>query len=137
MTGVQTCALPILAIAAQCVGAMRFVLDLLTAHLQAPDRSGQARGGKEGVRLRYADLRIKAYAARSMVYRTARLADSGANDDTESFADSSDNCIAVSDAVADAVSNADTFACGRTDSVASTDSNAGTVPHRAFLSRGA
>ena len=65
------------------------------------------------------------------------LADSGANDDTESFADSSDNCIAVSDAVADAVSNADTFACGRTDSVASTDSNAGTVPHRAFLSRGA
>ena len=44
---------------------------------------------------------------------------------------------AISDAVADAVSNADTFACGRTDSVASTDSNAGTVPHRAFLSRGA
>ncbi|NIP16193.1 MAG: hypothetical protein GWM88_16240 [Pseudomonadales bacterium] len=68
-----------LAIAAQCVGAMRFVLDLLTTHLKAPDRSGSARGNKEGVRLRYADLRIKAYAARSMLYRTARLADSGAN----------------------------------------------------------
>ncbi len=29
--------------------------------------------------MRYAELRIQAYAARSMLYRTARLADSGEN----------------------------------------------------------
>jgi alkylation response protein AidB-like acyl-CoA dehydrogenase len=68
-----------LLIAAQCVGLMRWTLDYLTAHLQAPDRSGRPRGDKEGVRLRYADLRIAAFAARSMLYRTARLADAGEN----------------------------------------------------------
>jgi acyl-CoA dehydrogenase len=68
-----------LLIAAHCVGLMRWTLDYLTAHLKAPDRSGRPRGDKEGVRLRYADLRIHTFAARSMLYRTARLADSGAN----------------------------------------------------------
>lgn len=68
-----------LAIAAGCVGTMRWVLEHLTAHLSRPDRSGKARGDKEGVRLRYADARIRAFAARSMVYRTARLADAGEN----------------------------------------------------------
>jgi alkylation response protein AidB-like acyl-CoA dehydrogenase len=68
-----------LAIAAHCVGIMRWVLDHLTEHLGQTDRSGRPRGSKEGVRLRYADLRIQAFAARSMVYRTARLADAGEN----------------------------------------------------------
>ncbi len=68
-----------LSIAARCVGTMRWVLAYLTDHLQQPDRSGKARGNKEGVRLRYADLQIRAFAARSMVYRTARLADAGEN----------------------------------------------------------
>lgn len=68
-----------LAIAAQCVGLMRWVIDHVTAHLAVPDRSGKPRGDKEGVRLRYADLRIQAFAARSMVYRAARLADAGEN----------------------------------------------------------
>jgi len=68
-----------LAIAARCVGTMRWVLDYLTEHLEKPDRSGRPRGAKEGVRMRYADLRIKTFAARSMLYRTARLADTGAN----------------------------------------------------------
>jgi alkylation response protein AidB-like acyl-CoA dehydrogenase len=36
-------------------------------------------GVREGVRLRYADLRIRAFAARSMVYRTARMAAAGEN----------------------------------------------------------
>lgn len=75
-----------LAIAAHCVGTMRWVLDYLTAHLTQPDRNGRPRGEKEGVRLRYADLRIRAFAARSMVYRTARLADAGANMVNESIA---------------------------------------------------
>ena len=61
------------------VGLMRWVLDFVTAHLEAPHRSGAPLGAREGVRLRYADLRIRAYAARSMVYRTARLADAGEN----------------------------------------------------------
>jgi len=68
-----------LAIAAGAVGQMRWVLDLLTDHLSAEHASGEPLGNREGVRLRYADLRIKAYAARSMLYRTARLAERGAN----------------------------------------------------------
>ncbi len=68
-----------LAIAAGCVGTMRWVLAYLEEHLAQPDRSGAARGAKEGIRLRYADLRIQAFAARSMLYRSARLADSGEN----------------------------------------------------------
>lgn len=66
-----------LAIAAHCVGTMRWVLDYLTTHLTGTDRSGAPRGAKEGVRLRYADARIDALAARSLVYRVARLVDSG------------------------------------------------------------
>jgi alkylation response protein AidB-like acyl-CoA dehydrogenase len=68
-----------LAIAANCVGTLRWVLGYVTEHLGQPDRSGQPRGAKEGVRLRYADARIRGFAARSMVYRTARLADAGEN----------------------------------------------------------
>ena len=67
------------AFAAESVGLMRWVLDFVTAHLEAPHRSGAPLGAREGVRLRYAELRIKAYAARSMLYRTARLADAGEN----------------------------------------------------------
>ena len=68
-----------LAIAANCVGTMRWVLSFLEAHLRGNDRTGAPRGAKEGVRLRYADLRIGTFAARSMLYRTARMADAGSN----------------------------------------------------------
>ncbi|MFV2090011.1 MAG: acyl-CoA dehydrogenase family protein [Pseudomonadales bacterium] len=68
-----------LAFAASCVGTMRWVDGFLIDHLKQNDRSGQPRGNKEGVRLRYAEARIQCYAARSMVYRTARLADAGEN----------------------------------------------------------
>lgn len=68
-----------LVFAAQSVGLMQWVIDRTTAHLEAPHRSGEPLGAKEGVRLRYADMRIKAYAARSMLYRTARLAETGVN----------------------------------------------------------
>lgn len=68
-----------LVFAAQSVGLMRWVIEQTTKHLQAPHRSGEPLGNKEGVRLRYADMRIKAYAARSMLYRTARIAESGDN----------------------------------------------------------
>ena len=68
-----------LVFAAQSVGLMQWVIEQTTTHLQAPHRSGEPLGNKEGVRLRYADMRIKAYAARSMLYRTARLAEAGEN----------------------------------------------------------
>ena len=42
-------------------------------------RHGEPLATREGVRLRYGDLRIRAYAARSTVYRTARLLDAGHN----------------------------------------------------------
>lgn len=65
--------------AAESVGLARWTIDFTTRHIQAPHRSGTPLGSREGVRLRYADMRIRAYAARSMVYRTARLGDAGEN----------------------------------------------------------
>ena len=61
-------------------------MELLKNHLQSKDKSGTARGNKEVVRWQYANLRIKAYALRSMLYRTARLADSGENIVNEAMA---------------------------------------------------
>lgn len=75
-----------LAFAATSVGTLRWVDGYLIDHLRQPDRSGRPRGDKEGVRLRYSDLRLRAYAARSMVYRTARLADAGDNVINEAIA---------------------------------------------------
>lgn len=65
--------------AAQACGYLIWVMDLLRSHLQSPDKDGAPRGNKDVVRWHYADLRIKAFAARSMLYRTARLADAGEN----------------------------------------------------------
>lgn len=66
-----------LALSAQACGLMQWTLALLTDHLRAPHRSGAPLGEREGVRLRYADLRIDAFAARSLLYRTARIAEAG------------------------------------------------------------
>ena len=68
-----------LAIAAEAVGLARWAIEFTTQHLKAPHHSGESLGAREGVRLRYADLRIRTYAARSMLYRTARLGVGGAN----------------------------------------------------------
>ena len=72
--------------AAQASGYMLWVLNLLKEHLTAPDNSGEARGNKDVVRWQYANLRIKAFAARSMLYRTARLADQDENIVNEAMA---------------------------------------------------
>ncbi len=66
-----------LAMATQATGTSMWVVDYVTGHLRAPHRSGSPLGEREGVRLRYAEMRIDTYAARSMLYRTARLAESG------------------------------------------------------------
>lgn len=72
--------------AANACGYMIWVLNMLNEHLLAKDKSGTPRGDKDVVRWHYANLRIKAYAARSMLYRTARLADSGENFVNEAMA---------------------------------------------------
>jgi acyl-CoA dehydrogenase len=75
-----------MAIAADCVGRSRYVLEYLAEHLRQPHRSGDTLGSGERVRMRYGWLRIQAYAARSMLYRTARLLDAGENAVNEAMA---------------------------------------------------
>lgn len=73
-------------VAAEACGLMACALQHLERHLRAPHRSGEPLGAREGVRLRFADARIEAFAARSMLYRTARIADSGENSINEGIA---------------------------------------------------
>jgi acyl-CoA dehydrogenase len=68
-----------LTIAAYAVGLARWAIGYTHAHLQSPHHSGEPLGAREGVRLRFAELRIRTFAARSMVYRTARMAEAGIN----------------------------------------------------------
>ena len=75
-----------LMVSAQATGICMWVLDFVEQHLLAPHRSGTPLGEREGVRLRYADMRIDTYAARSALYRTARLADAGENIVNETIA---------------------------------------------------
>ncbi len=63
--------------AATACGIALWTVDYVTRHVTAGHRSGQRLGDREGVRLRYADMRIDTYAARAMLYRTARLVDAG------------------------------------------------------------
>ena len=64
-----------LAIAATAVGLTGFVVDHVEAYLRAPHRSGAPLGDSERHRLRFGEMRIQAYGARSALYRTARLVD--------------------------------------------------------------
>lgn len=64
-------------IAASACGLAQWSVHYVANHITAAHPSGQRLGDREGVRLRYSDLQIETYAARSMLYRTARLADSG------------------------------------------------------------
>lgn len=68
-----------LAIAARAVGLSRWTIEFTRVHLKSPHHSGAILADREGVRLRYAEMRIRTFAARSMVYRTARLGESGVN----------------------------------------------------------
>ena len=64
-------------VSAQATGMCLWALDYIEQHLQAPHRSGNPLSDREGVRLRYADMRIETFMARSGLYRTARLLDAG------------------------------------------------------------
>jgi acyl-CoA dehydrogenase len=63
--------------AATACGLAMWAVEFVAEHITAPHRHGGRLGDREGVRLRYADLRIETYAARAMLYRTARLAEAG------------------------------------------------------------
>tara|TARA_B100000686_G_scaffold60500_1_gene65139 strand:- start:11936 stop:13036 length:1101 start_codon:yes stop_codon:yes gene_type:complete len=65
--------------AATAVGLALYALDLVTSHLKKPHRSGGTLSDFEGVRLRYADMRINSFAARSVLYRVGRLLESDDN----------------------------------------------------------
>lgn len=73
-------------VAAEATGVCLWTLNFVEQHLKAPHRSGTPLGDKEGVRLRYADMRIQTYAARSTLYRAARFVDSGENAVNETIA---------------------------------------------------
>ena len=73
-------------VAAQATGMCLWVLSFVEQHLRAPHRSGTPLGNKEGVRLRYADMRIKTFVARSALYRAARIVDSDQNSVNEVIA---------------------------------------------------
>ena len=73
------------AVAADCVGSCAWVIDQVARELQRPRRNGPS-GQHERTRLRFGEMRILAYAARSAVYRTARLADAGHDVVNESIA---------------------------------------------------
>jgi alkylation response protein AidB-like acyl-CoA dehydrogenase len=72
-----------LSLSAVACGVMQWATEYVGEYIQAPHRSGTPLGKREGVRLRYADMRIETYAARSMLYRTARIVESDANDVNE------------------------------------------------------
>jgi alkylation response protein AidB-like acyl-CoA dehydrogenase len=73
------------AVAADCIGTSAWLLELVASDLRR-QRRGSSKGEFERVRVRFGEMRISAYAARSMVYRTARLADAGENVVNESIA---------------------------------------------------
>ena len=75
-----------LMVAAQAMGMCLWTLEYVEAHLKSPHRSGAPLGDREGVRLRYANMRIETYVARSALYRTARLVESGENSVNEVIA---------------------------------------------------
>jgi len=75
-----------LMVSAEAMGICLWVLDFVEQHLKAPHRSGTPLADKEVVRLRFADMRIQTYAARSVLYRAARMVDSGTNAVNETIA---------------------------------------------------
>ncbi|MBV1877910.1 MAG: acyl-CoA/acyl-ACP dehydrogenase [Pseudomonadales bacterium] len=75
-----------LMVAAQATGICQWVLQYIEDYLQAPHRSGTPLGDREGIRLRFADMRIETYVARSALYRTARLAETAENIVNETIA---------------------------------------------------
>ena len=69
-----------MAVAAQASGIAQWSVGFAEDHITSAHRTGQRLADREGVRLRYAEMRISAFAMRSMLYRTARLVEEGGDD---------------------------------------------------------
>ncbi|MCA9829570.1 MAG: acyl-CoA dehydrogenase [Dehalococcoidia bacterium] len=92
-----------LELSATSCGIAMWTTEFVTAHVTATHPSGNRLGDREGVRLRYSDLRIETYAARAMLYRTARMVESGADAMNEIMATKVFTCEAVNRIVDTAV----------------------------------
>ncbi len=66
-----------LQIAAQASGTAMWAVDYTRRHISQPHRSGTPLGDREQVRAIFAQMVIDCYSIRSILYRTARLADAG------------------------------------------------------------
>jgi alkylation response protein AidB-like acyl-CoA dehydrogenase len=64
-------------VAAEATGLCMWTIEYVTKHIKGPHRSGTPLADKEGVRLRLSEMCVNTYAARSMLYRTARLLEKG------------------------------------------------------------
>jgi len=69
-----------MSVAAQASGIAQWAVNFTEDHITSAHRTGQRLADREGVRLRYADMRIGAYAMRAMLYRTARLVEAGGDE---------------------------------------------------------
>ena len=72
------------AVAADCAGSSAWIVSLVAADLLRQGRRGR-KADSERMRLRYGEMRVAVYAARSVVYRTARLFDAGQDAVNESI----------------------------------------------------
>ncbi len=70
-----------LGMAAQASGLAIWTTNYVEQHITAPHRSGVRLGDREGVRMHFAEMRIGTYAARAMLYRTARLVEAAERED--------------------------------------------------------
>lgn len=68
-----------LELAATATGMSAYAANLTNERLKSPHRFGGSLGDFEGVRLRYGEMRIQTFAARSVLYRAARMMESGSD----------------------------------------------------------
>lgn len=68
-----------LGVAAQACGTAMWVVDYTLKHIQQPHRSGVPLGEREQVRAIFGQMVAETYVARATLYRTARLAETGAD----------------------------------------------------------
>lgn len=66
-----------LGMAARAVGTTMWATDFTRQHITAPHRHGGALADREQVRWIFGNMLMETYAARSVLYRTARLAETG------------------------------------------------------------
>lgn len=69
-----------MSVSAQACGIAQWSVGFAEDHITSAHRTGQRLADREGVRLRYSEMRINTFAMRSMLYRTARLVEEHGDD---------------------------------------------------------